>query len=556
MSVSPVGPRDFNFAGMPAGHFEEMCGLLVLLDYPEAQPTGDPDGGADVLLPKPGNAGGWVRAWQAKRFTGNISWSQCRQSLDDALANYQVEHVTFVFARDPTVGQLRNFETNLVNRHAGVRVDHWGKTKLLSLLSGSEQGERIAKRYFGANAPDPSETLRAVRAGGELQTAEQAAERGLAMSQIMNSANPHYAFTGVQFPDGVEPPITSGAVMSISLTEHGVTSRLDAIPRQAALGAIPPITVTVEFENSEAGRRAAAAFEAARLYRQPADITDGFTITTSGAPAEFQAFQDSVGPQMLRLVPDPPPPWDAIFETDTTLGKRRLEMTMYPATPEDGYQARFVGRHVGLTAAINVRAGGPTEGAFNFNWHHSVTDAPARSHLTTLRFLESLHGDGQLVLTHKPSNKPVDIRLHATDFPLGPVLALMEIVVQIEDWIGQDIVLPREVPTDDDLQLLAQASQMITTRTVYFDWEEPAALAPPDRIPSEPVALHLESALAIPLFGGTYPLGVAVLDVPEVDVTDLGPSDDDPSVHKITIKPVNGDFLEPVEWVLAKPRRG
>src|SRR5690349_11843068 len=120
MPEKALGPRDLDLGSLTDEQFEELCHRLVLDQHPEAVATANPDSGADSLL---GSDGDWDRAWQAKRYTGNIHWAKCKESLDRAVERYGISRMTFCFARNLTSGQLKKFESDLVGRHGGVRVD-------------------------------------------------------------------------------------------------------------------------------------------------------------------------------------------------------------------------------------------------------------------------------------------------------------------------------------------------------------------------------------------------------------------------------------------------
>ncbi|MGO9794316.1 MAG: hypothetical protein ACLP8S_33770 [Solirubrobacteraceae bacterium] len=527
MSETPVGPRTFDFGKLSDEQFQEMCNLLVLLEFPSAQATADPDGGADTLLPKPTAGGGWERAWQAKHFTSNIRWAQCKNSLDDAVTNYKVAHVTFCFPRDLTHRQNLKFDEELATRHDDVLVDYWNATKLLSLLNGSAQGRRIADRYFGAPPPGPREILRAVRAGGELVTAEQALERGLATGEILSAKDPLFAYAGVQTELHLAVPFTSGTIMSIGATQDGVTVRYDAIPR----GAVPPIDVRLTFEDSEDGRRAAAALEDALRRRQPVELTTGVSLSTTGAPGFFQSFVDSLPLDSLQITPEPLPPWQAVLEVATDLGTRRIEVLMEPISePRDGYEAKFRGTHVGLTVLLKTRRDDNAT-TLALDWSYGVRNGTARAHLATLRFAEALHGEGSLTIIHKPTGTKTLMGLHRSQFPLASLVAFMEAVMQIEDWTREDITLPEEFPAND-IATLATAAQIVQRRKIRMTWSGAEGTLPPDRITGPLLALHLQTDIAIMLFGNQIGLGTAVRNVAAVQVEDLGADAQNPAPRR------------------------
>lgn len=173
----PLGPRKFDFGELTDEDFEEMCHELVRLEWPDVVKTAAPDGGADTLLPL--KEGGWERAWQAKRYTGTIYWSKCKESLDRVVDTYKVDRVTFCFAKNLTKKQQRKFDSDLKGRHDGVGVDFWDKAALTYRLYGSDEGKRIARHYFGDPAHDKELMVRAIRAGGELEGGGDAVERAM-----------------------------------------------------------------------------------------------------------------------------------------------------------------------------------------------------------------------------------------------------------------------------------------------------------------------------------------------------------------------------------------
>src|SRR4051812_33307100 len=136
MSRKPLGPRDLDLAAMTDEDFQQLCHRLVLLEYPEALSTDNPDSGADSVLPA--SSGGWTQAWQAKRYGGTIYWSKCKDSLDRAVKHYEIDQMTFCFPRNLTAGQHKKFDKELVGRHKDVSVGLWDRDKLLSKLNGSE----------------------------------------------------------------------------------------------------------------------------------------------------------------------------------------------------------------------------------------------------------------------------------------------------------------------------------------------------------------------------------------------------------------------------------
>jgi len=174
--LSPRHVRDYPLVDLPAEDFATLCHRLVLIEHPDAVgPAATGDGGADTVLAD--GVGGWSRAWQHKRFRGSPHWVQCEKSLDDAVANYGVRHVTFCFPRDLGHAALTTFAERLSKRHPGVTVDHWSASKLRALLEGSEQGRRVARSFFNNVDSEVERLSRAQGAQGILEGADDVHDR-------------------------------------------------------------------------------------------------------------------------------------------------------------------------------------------------------------------------------------------------------------------------------------------------------------------------------------------------------------------------------------------
>lgn len=224
----------FNYLNLHDEEFEELTFLLAHLEEPGLVRPEDPDLGLDGVVRASGN-GPVSRGFQAKHFTGSPSWPQCRRSLDNAVANYEVEHVTFTFPRDLTGKQIRKFDAELADRHPGVGVDFWGASQLTARLLGSNDGERIARHIFGVE--EFERISRLIRAGQELDTGGHAI-------QVLGAANnlftddPYFGYSlGTRPLSVTDVPPTAGAVMGVEVSdEHGV-HHINAHAKPAALAA-------------------------------------------------------------------------------------------------------------------------------------------------------------------------------------------------------------------------------------------------------------------------------------------------------------------------------
>ena len=64
------------------------------------------------------------------------------------------EGLTFVFPKDLNSTEHATFHRRLSTRHAGVKVDYWGKAALDARLQTTE-GERIAASFFEGRTREP-----------------------------------------------------------------------------------------------------------------------------------------------------------------------------------------------------------------------------------------------------------------------------------------------------------------------------------------------------------------------------------------------------------------
>jgi hypothetical protein len=167
----PKHPVPFRFRELTDGEFDELVYLVAHLIDPAVVKTRAPDGGLDtVRLAKHDPA---MATWgiQAKLHREQIKWPDCKVSLGRAVEQWSAPHVTFAFPRDLTMNQHKLFVKLLVGRHADVKVDHCGETRLTAMLVSSDEGKKIARHFF--NTEDPADVVdRATRAGGPLRTAD------------------------------------------------------------------------------------------------------------------------------------------------------------------------------------------------------------------------------------------------------------------------------------------------------------------------------------------------------------------------------------------------
>lgn len=555
---APIAPRRLDLGGLTDEQFEEICHRLVRLEFPDVHRTHNPDGGADALLPKP--EGGWTRGWQAKRYTGTIYWSKCKKSLDDAGENYGIEHMTFCLPRNLTVGQQKKFQKELVGRGEGVVVDLWDLDELLARLEGSEEGKRIARHYFGDPAHDKDSMLRAIRAGGKLETVGDALERARPLAEFLGKRDPFFAYPSVQHEAEIDMPAPPGTIMSVGGTEEGISVRIDAVPRDAdALERYAP-RLRMDFDPDERGQRAVEAIARAVREGREVSVDEGVEITAEQLPPLFEEMVGKPARGAVTLRPERrvPAPWQAVFTATSDRGTAtvRLPLRFMPTAPA-GWDGGFDGRTGGMTVQILFRWLGD-HGETTINWRHALDDSPAREQVAALRFIDAMHGAGELTIRDEAGGRPElkrPIEPREIEENFIALLALLENIVVIEDWTAETIPLPDTI-TPDDASTIALTAAVIRRRELPVHWENAEAEMASEAIEqiSSGKQVTIEQELGVRILGHEVALGHGTLGLPDVEVRDLGPSATD-GLRRIELRPAGGGPVS-LAWALLPPSRG
>jgi hypothetical protein len=457
-AIAPLGPRRFDLGALSPEDFEALCVRLARLEVSGVTGTRAPDGGADALLSDP--AGGYRRAWQAKNHR-HIDWRKCQESLDRAVENYGIVQFTFCFSVDLTNNDRRRFE-ELRARHPGVEVDHWGASELVGRLSGSEDGQRVARFFF--EDPEGSTELiaRAVRAGGELRSVDQAVERVRAVGEYMDG-DAFFVYPLTHYPKGAGPPAPPGTMISVEYPEGGRVVRIDAVPRDAEAAERYPARMRVALKGPEADR-----LERARLRGEILHLDRGAEVTFQSLPPAFASDVGRTFEAELRIdfTPDP---WTAEFRAITAAREESLRVTMEPMVAMPEWDRAYEGRFGGLTISLLTRFGEGRE-AVGVTWTHRSDGSPAREQLTALRFLAAMHEEGEFVMHEceegqRLLNRPNDSV--AIDARLPALLSLFADIVSIEDWIGADLRVPAEISAEE-IQMIAQIAHAVRSGKAPF----------------------------------------------------------------------------------------
>jgi hypothetical protein len=463
-------------------NFELMCARLIRLEFPQAfKPANMLDGGADMVLPTAGAT--YQRCWQAKHYPGPIRWEECKKSLARAKETWKPKRYTFCLPRELTVREQATFDRHFRRPNEDVDVNQWNGEELLARLNGSPEGERVARTFFEDPELDKERLYQAIRAKDVLDNAEDALDRLQPVGAFLRGHDAYFSYSATTHETGqAGPPLTPGTVMSLFQAEGGLTSRIDAVPRdEEALERYAP-EVVVQSTPDEKGARAAELLQAALKSGEPVEISEGVEVTLRRAPP---AFEELVGKPMteglLALGPAEPvplpkaPPFNARLKAK---GKRRTETIDVRLLPAERPPPNFDGALVGSRGALSVEAifrGKPDGGQIGWNFHYRAGTHTLREQIAALRFLRAAVESGEVTITDRgPTTRPpmrhrLDrSKLAATD--MFGVLAFLEDLLEISKWTSVELNVP-DLVDYETAYTTAVVAKMIRNRGQPVRWE-------------------------------------------------------------------------------------
>jgi hypothetical protein len=522
----PLGPRKLDLGALTDEDFELLCFLVVLLEHAEAVKLANPDGGADAALPT-STSRDYARCWQFKRYPGTIYWAKCIESLDRAVRTYGMPHYTFCFARDLTTNQEHAFKAKLVGRHAGVTIDYWNHSRLVASLIGSEHGGRIVKQFYGDPAVDAQAIARALRAGGELASGSDALDRLAAVGTYLAGHDPFFTYPTSTRESDAAPPAqpTPGSIMAVEQSEGLLTTRIEAIPRNAeALDRYLP-SGKLSFPATEEGRRILDEFVNTLRFGGEATLR-GVSLEFDRLPPLFQAMEPAEPPDeiIIRAASGPPAPWDASFRA--TKSGATLAVDLRPVDPPPDWDGALRGARGGLEATLLMRRRGDG-GEMTMNWSFREQNSGFRDQADALALLEAIYAGEPLDIGDRTGGRPTfTLQPETTAVPefISQLKRLSEDLATIEAWTGESLRMPNQI-TGDELRSIAEAAYIIRSRKSRMNFAHVVMDVEPEKYkafaadPSAP--LRLELVWGIDLFGRKLPLGKLCGDLTGVDATEV-----------------------------------
>jgi hypothetical protein len=467
--VAP-GVRRVDLAGLPPDDFEELVHRLVRVTYPTARHTGNPDKGADTLLPK-SDEQGWERAWQARRYsTADSHWKRCEEALDDAVKAYEITHYTFVFPRNLTGGPLQTFDKRLKTRRAGVTVDFWDLSEMLVQLDETAAGRRVARAFFGMSREEFDESMRAAIASGaaDMKDGNDVMGRLQAVATWLElNGGSAWKYATSTWQTGVpEAPSAPGAVISrYEQGEHGHT-RIDAFPADDVSKVVMP-SVRIEFDPDEKGRAAHDALMDAERRNVSVSVSEGFAVIFEDMPS---LWMDENGNPMrdvtLELTPTLPSdakPIKGMIRAQTDDGPVTLDVTMEPVLREEWSLAwRVTISGLVVDFALRARPDGAEGVQAHLGFTHELLDtATVRAALPAVRFAEAASRAHTLeVVPETGEPMPFKVPKPVPANGLRGLVPALEAAEVVEEWTGEPLPISF-VRDEEELSAVLMAANLI-----------------------------------------------------------------------------------------------
>lgn len=566
--VRAKGTTRYDLVGMPDEDFEAMNARLIRLEFPKAvKPANTRDGGADMVLPRAG--GGYDRCWQSKHFPNAINWTKCKESLAAAKENWKgIAEYTFCFPRELTNAEQKTFDKHFRGPDADIEVNYWNGDELQARLTGSDEGQRIARTFFEDVELDRENVYRAIEAGGRLDTPQDALDRLGNIGGFLASKDAYFSYPATTHEsDEPGPPLTLGAVMSYGESEGAITRRIDIVPRDdEAMHRYGPELV-IQPAEGELGERAAAQLQEALGEGKAIEIGEGLDLTFTRLPP---ALDDMVGkrltgasmrfgkPERVSTRPQAKP-WKARLQANTDRGTASVDLDINQAeSVPDGWDDMFEGRFGGMTATLLTRWREGQGGELRWNFTHQRDKSPVHDQLAALRFMTAFSGAGEFVVTDiggsgRPEQRtPVEAREFGED--TDQLIAFLEDLYAIVEWADVEFELPETI-TGRDAHDVATIARIIRAGGRSVTWHNVEIVLDEAALPRlrEGGVMRVEHKAAAAVLGQVVDLGYARVDLPAYTVMSTTPIPDSPGIYTARVEPVSEESSKIFEQ-LAKVR--
>lgn len=553
--VSARGPVRYDLVGMPDTDFEHLCHRLIRLEYPRVEkPAESSDGGVDALLPKPG--GGYARGWQSKHYPKRIHWDQCAKSYAAARENFAPERYTFCFPRNLTKTEQKTFDQRFRGEDAEIPVDYWSGDEIQARLTESKQGRVIARHFFKDDGEILEEIKRAAEAKGSLDTPGDALQRMRPIGEYLGVSDAYFTYAGSTYGEGAETKPPDGAVMSVSESGEGITSRIDVVPKDTEAMELhgPKGTLHLPVE---------AYREAEQALARGKDFTfEGIEVTWEQLPPAFshelgqtRRADVTVGPAGAAR---PPAPWDARITVENRNARAQIDVDLSAVPPPSDWDGALVGIVAGLTVRLRMRRHG-VGGQGELNYSYALSQDPARRQLEVLRFIDLAEAPGGSlrIADRRRSGREITFETGAAEDSnrLQALSAFLGWIVEIEDWTGSRLPVAPEHFTRENFSALAQIAAAIKQGGFDVRLEEMEFIADPNARADNldrPGPIVIRRDLTVDLLGKRIHLGHSQLVLEGYAIEEIGLNAD--GQRRMRVRPQGEKAPTLREWI-AKPKR-
>jgi hypothetical protein len=561
--TEPVRPPIYQLTEMEPSWFEQLCWRLLWIEHPTVRFIENPDGGVDAILPSEDGTR-WVRAWQAKRYTGHVKWGECEASYDAAIANYKVLHLTFCFARDLTGAQERTFVKRLGQRRKGVLCDWIGRMQLHKGLTETEQGRAVARFFFKSDTVDLDALDRALKLGRVIENTGQAVAHLGEVGRFLGTQDPYFDIETSNYPAGHARPAAPGSIISLFEEAEHRTTQLDVLPRDSESIRLYGPQFEIHFSADEAGERARRALDQALEHHTAARIDGGLRIRFTRYPTFLeQQLGSELTPETLELTPGEPvrvrpSPWRTLLSVKDQgeLGTLPIKVTSV-AAPE-GWDFCLVGSHANAELRILSRWR-EDAGEMNFRLSHKLQGPHLRDQASALRIIRALGEGGILVIGDQDGRRPV--------IELGPAapesfsaesqakLALLEDLILIEERTGREFSMPdtMDQQTFEQIRQIAQGLRLGEWDVRIGEMEMQVDRDGLARLKEGGQLAWVAPEMTYDVLGQSITLG-GVITIPAFEIVSIRDSGELPGQSLVTVRPASGQEDTVIRLEVREPR--
>lgn len=516
------GVRTYPLEELDPGEFEALTFLFARAEDPAAVPVRNKDRGLDVRLP---DARQFTRrGWQAKRYAKDeIHWGQCRESVETAVAFWRPPRITFLFAHELSAKEQVGFRTDLVEKIGHpVALDYVPEAEIQRWLRDTDEGRQAATWLFEDSEPAQEQMQRAMAMAGPLRDAMHAAER-LAEIQAHLNRDPHFDYATVT--DKVGAPMTpsaQGTVLSVFTRRDDVDVRFDA--REKFSGAVEQFGMegAIVFSDDEAGRQARQAIDEALRTGEGVSTPVGAGIRLSEVPVGMRGIMtDEPVYGELTLLPvetEAPAPPPSRLVGLLTAGEHELGVAFVAAeTPVEGWDGTLAAATGGLHILHSIR-GDESSLEHHIDWRHIFGEGSALEQLLACRVLRAALA-GEAVRLLVPTSRAQIWLLERFDGDYAEDIRDLELreeflgfVAELEEWVGQAIVVPAR-PSDEDVATLSRTLGRVRNSQSTGTWERIEATRIGE-IPNHPIEVLVHQPRYVTLFDQELFLGIEQMHLP------------------------------------------